>query len=184
MRNIAVILAIVMAMCAITEAINKGMTWVVLRNVATQVGYSMVEVGCNACDRKNGDTPCNTELPILCYSRNDFKRPPYTYDLAPWSGGYITVTPVTIQGALIKGIPHADELCKKYLGEEFSAVYDGLGSSVNGMSSTQYFFSTWPSLSSGLRQAGSKSTFGYGQIKVTGHFWVFNQDAYGNCWNR
>ena len=194
MRNIAVILTIVMAMFAITEAVNKGMTWTVVQNVATQVGYSMVEVGCKGCDPHNGDTLCSTELPILCYSKNDFNRPPYNspacttagcnqWFQSPWSGGYISITPVRFKGSYFSNINDPDKLCMTYLGMEFRAVYQGLGSWVPSMSSSQYFFASWPTASSGLRQAGGWNTFGYGQIKVTGRFWAYNDAAPGNCWN-
>ena len=194
MRNIAVVLAILLAICVIAEANTKGMTWTVIKNFVTQVGYSMVEIGCNGCNPYAGDTLCSTQLPILCYSKNDFNRPPYNspscstagcnqWFQSPWSGGYITITPDTYKGSEVRSIAHADRLCTMYFGQEFKAVYHGLGSWVPSMSSSQYFFSTWPTASSGLRQPGSWNSFGYGQIKVTGRFWAYNDAAPGNCWN-
>ena len=196
MKNIAIILGIVLSICSITEAVVHGMTWTVIQNFANQNGYSMVEVGCNGCNPYKGDTMCSTELPILCYSNNDFNRPPYNspacttpncaqpqWYYTPWSGGYITITPVKFKGTDIKSKIHADKLCMNYLGMEFRAVYDGLGSWVPSMSSTQYFFASWPTASSGLRKSGAWNTFGYGQIKVTGRFWAISGSEFGNCYN-
>ena len=194
MRNIAVVLAILLAICVIAEANTKGMTWTVIKNFANQNGYSMVEVGCNGCNPYVGDTLCSTELPILCYSKNDFNRPPYNspacttagcnqWFQSPWSGGYISITPKNFKGSYFSNINDPDKLCMTYLGMEFRAVYHGLGSYIQSMSSTQYFYSSWPSASSGLRQPGGWNSFGYGQIKVTGRFWAFNKNAPANCWN-
>jgi hypothetical protein len=199
MRNITVILAaIVIAMCAIRASAvdGKGMTWTVVQNFATQVGYSMVEIGCNGCNPYKGDTLCTTQLPILCYSNTDYNRPPYNapacntpncvqpkWFYTPWSGSYLTITPVKFKGSEIGSQEHADKLCMKYLGDEFRAVYHGIGSWVEDMSTTKYFFESWPSVSSGLRHSGDWNCYGYGQIKVTGRFWAFDKDQRSNCWN-
>ena len=196
MRNITAILAaIVIAMCAIrASALNgKGMTWTVVKNFPNQ---DMVEVGCNGCNPYNGDTLCTTQLPILCYSKNDFNRPPYDspacttpncvqpkWYYTPWSGGIITITPVKVKGDEIGSRDDADAVCIKYLGHDFRAVYHGLGSWVDEMSSLQRFFDSWPSASLGLRKPGAWNSFGYGQIKVTGRFWAFTDYQKANCWN-
>ena len=201
MRNLTVILAAIMlTLCVImTSALyEKGMTWTVIKNFANQNGYSLVEIGCNGCNPYNGDTPCNTSLPILCVSKNDFNRPPYDsapcntpncvqpkWFYAPWSGGYITITPVKFKGSEIGSLSNADKICQKYLGQEFRAVlhFNGNpGSWVPEMSNTQYFFDTWPSASSGLRKSGDWNSYGYGQIKVTGRFWAFTYGwSFANC---
>ena len=171
---------------------EKGMTWTVIKNFPNQ---DMVEVGCNGCNPYNGDTPCNTSLPMLCYSKNDFNRPPYDsptcntpncvqpkWFYTPWSGGLITITPVKVKGTEIQSMYNADKICMKYLGDEFRAVYHGLGSWVQDMSTTKYFFDTWPSASSGGRKPGDWNSFGYGQIKVNGRFWALTKTwPMANC---
>ena len=191
MRNLAIILGVVLAICVIAEANTKGMTWTVVQNFPNN---DMVRVGCNGCNPYTGDTLCSTSLPIMCVSKTDYNRPPYNapacntagcnqWFQAPWSGGYITITPVKVKGSDIGSRANADQYCKKFLGEEFVSVYHGLGSYIPNMSTTQYFYSSWPSLSSGLRQPGGWNAFGYGQINVQGRFWAFNDAAPGNCWN-
>ena len=188
---IKLVLALSMIIMSTSALNNKGMTWRVGRNLPN---LNVVQVGCNGCDAYTGDTSCSVSLPILCVSKTDFNRPPYdpldcngcamsNSFYYSWSGGYIAITPVSIQGSAIGSQANADRICQKYLGPEFIAIHHHLGSYVSGMSSTKYFFDTWPTASSGLRQGGGWNTTGYGQISNTGRFWAFISNQPSNCWN-
>ena len=192
MRNTAiVVLAILLAICVITEANLKGLTWKVEKYIDD---YNVVKVGCSGCDAYHGDTSCSASLPILCASKTNFNRPPYDsadcstcampkWFYNSWSGGYIAITPATIQGSAIGSRANADKFCQKYLGPEFVAAYHGLGKYVNQMSTTKYFFDTWPSAVSSMGQGGGWSSYGYGKINSSGRFWTFIGDQKANCWN-
>ena len=188
---IKLVLALSMVIMSASALNHMGMTWSVEKYIDN---LNVVKVGCSGCDAYNGDTPCDKSLPILCVSKTDFNRPPYEpvdcngcampkWFYNSWSGGYIAITPASIQGSAIGSWANADKFCQKYLGSEFKAVYHGLGKYVTGMSSTQYFFDTWPGANSGLRQGGGWSSYGYGKINSTGRFWAFIDSQKSNCWN-
>ena len=58
-----------------------GMTWK-LSVLPTQSNNFAGEVDCSGCDPYNGDTPCETELPVLCLKNEKSIPRPY-YDYGP-----------------------------------------------------------------------------------------------------
>ncbi len=73
---------------------KKGMTWTKRSSNAVN---GTVTVGCAGCDAYNGDTPCTTRLPLLCFLPLKAPKPTSTvvsnafYD--GWSGGIVGTTP-------------------------------------------------------------------------------------------
>jgi len=73
--------------------VKKGMTW--LKGGSNAINGT-VTVGCSGCDAYNGDTPCTTKLPVLCFLPLKAPKPTSTkvtgnYD--QWSGGVVGTTP-------------------------------------------------------------------------------------------
>jgi hypothetical protein len=161
---------------------KKGYTWV--RKV-TNSTLNIVAFGTDTIsDAYKGDTNCTIKLPILCYSDTNFKRPPYNPPSTGgfyygWNGGiYLATLPVL--GTSLLSVANMNSLCSVRFGASFKAAEHHIGKFVSGMSSSSYFYNTWPtSLSS-----GGWNAFGYNGISnPTGRFWVAINNQPANCWN-
>src|SRR5437763_1873489 len=73
--------------------VKKGMTW---KFLGTNSPTGTIRVGCVNCGASQGDTPCTTELPILCIKKDGpgfpLPRPASVNDsdqYYKWSGGVV-----------------------------------------------------------------------------------------------
>ena len=166
---------------------NKGLTWSICSD-RRDLNLDLEAVCCLTCDAYNGDTSCNTRLPILCYSTCNFKRPPYTpqgvsgmgrwFDDG-WSGGMLRLTnPVT--GTSLLSSSNMDSICQQQFGQSFYAAHHHMGRYVAGMSDTSYFYNSWPAST----MSGGWGARGYGILNTaSSKFWVYIDNQPSNCWN-
>ena len=166
---------------------SKGLTWGLASH---DISLNVDRVSCGGvCNAYQGDTSCSTKLPILCYSKSLFKRPPY--NVAPcsgcamtkefydgWTEGYFILTEPILGTSLIN-VTNMINLCSTRFGSTFTVATHHMGKHVVGMSSTSYFYSTWPSST----PTGGWGARGYGNIGNSTRFWVYIRDQPANCWN-
>jgi hypothetical protein len=131
MKNYLLLVALLVSPFHLMEAKGgKGMTW----NLMSHDSRLYVDrVGCNGCNAYIGDTPCNTTLPVLCYSKTNLPRPPYSISAVNgasmssefyngWSGGiFLATTPVN--GTLIKTSDYMNNLCASQFGKCFGFLF-------------------------------------------------------------
>jgi hypothetical protein len=109
----------------------KGMTWTLRRS---HPSTGTVLVGCGqVCDAAQGDTPCSTELPILCIRKSGpgFPLPlPAGVDdsnrYSRWSGGIVATTAPTLPP---KTLAEANDRCAQDFGPGWRVAehHDGWG---------------------------------------------------------
>ncbi|SHF28113.1 hypothetical protein [Streptoalloteichus hindustanus] len=105
-----------------------GMTWTIREQRWTG---DLVHVGHDQhSDPYRGDTPCDTELPVLCLEKQNLPVPPgITPDFhAGWSGGTVQITrPVSGWSLTSRG--SADALCARQFGAGYrmAEFHDGGG---------------------------------------------------------
>jgi hypothetical protein len=69
--------------------------------------------------------------------------------------------------------------CKNTFGSLFTAANHHMAKYVVGMSSSRYFFNSWPSRT----LSGGWGARGYGNLPSNTRFWVYIRDQSANCWN-
>jgi hypothetical protein len=162
---------------------NKGVAWSSISAARRDYNLDLEFVACEYCDSYGGETPCQTKLPILCYSTCNFKRPPYKpigKEFSDgWSGGFFRLT-APIAGTNLLSSSNMDSICQQQFGSSFAAAHHHMGRYVNGMSDTSYFYNTWPENPS----SGGWGARGYGILNTTSNFWVYVRDQPSNCWNQ
>jgi hypothetical protein len=79
-------------------------------------------IGCIDCDPFQGDTNCDTELPVLCKRTDKSPRPAYfiLYPIAEnilygWTMGHSTTT-LPVAASKFKNIEAVDKFCTKSFG--------------------------------------------------------------------
>ncbi|MBX2802398.1 MAG: hypothetical protein KTR31_32260 [Myxococcales bacterium] len=142
--------------------IGKGMTWL-RKDVDAVTG--VVTVGCDngtQCDPIDGDTSCNTALPLLCFSDLGMPQPasvPTTSSYFTWSGGVVATTPpVAPFTDGLSTLADADALCASEFGPDWRTAefHDGWG---------------WNFLA-------------YGNVGSEPRFWVdIDDQPDATCWN-
>ena len=186
----------VFSVCILFNAIestdNRGMTWAVNSGRYDPI-LNLDAVSCSNCNAYDGDTYCKNKLPILCVSSCNFKRPPYnpigctTCAIRPpdapsfydgWSGGMFKLSsPVLGLSLLSSG--NMNKICQQQFGSSFIAAEHHIGKYVPGMSSTTFFYNTWPTTT----RSGGWGARGYGNLNTTSRFWVYIDGQPANCWN-
>lgn len=111
---------------------RRGMTW---RHIQTNVPSGTIRVGCGnqECNAYQGDTTCDSALPILCIKKSGpgFPLPlPVGVDNSSqynkWSGGVVATTPAMVPPTQrVK----ANEVCVHYFGQGWRVAefHDGWG---------------------------------------------------------
>ena len=148
------------------------------------------EAGGPGCNPYQGDTSCDTALPVLCLKRDGSPRPPYAITCQAhamsaefycgWAGGEIRLTP-PIVGAQLESQAETDALCASYFGVGFGMAEHHDGLYVTGMDEDTFFGDTWPSLDE--LSSGGWGFFALGDIDPSQRFWVAINDQLGNCWD-
>jgi hypothetical protein len=120
----------------VTVIPRNGMTWV--KNL-TSATSGIVDVGCgagvNRCNATQGDTSCNTPLPVLCINKSGNLPVPSwetTSQYHRWSGGVVATTePVVPQTEplLRQTSAEADQYCQSKFGPgwQVAEFHDGWG---------------------------------------------------------
>lgn len=189
-KGLITFLALVLTILNQNVSARLGLTWSWIHRV-DNIGEDAV--GCdnfvNTCNAYSGDTSCDRALPILCVSQRNYARPPYNPIIKQgsamsvefyngWSGGdFATTQPVV--GNSILSLSHANKICSDSFGREFIAVHHHLGKYYPGMSSTAYYYNTWPSFT----YSGAWNLYAYGNVPRNTRFWTFINDQRANCWN-
>ncbi len=115
---------------AAAGSVKKGMTW---KFISTNMPTGTIRVGCVNCGAYQGDTPCTTELPILCIRKSGagFPLPPpasviNTDQYYKWAGGVVGTTKPT---AAPSTRANANALCVKEFGADWRVAefHDGWG---------------------------------------------------------
>lgn len=70
--------------------------------------------------------------------------------------------------------------CKNTFGSSFTAANHQMGRYMPGMSSSSYFYNSWPN--SGTLSGGWGAR-GYGNLPSNTRFWVYISDQRANCWD-
>ena len=171
---------------------NRGMTWAVNSGWYDPI-LNLDAVSCSSCNAYVGDTSCNNKLPILCVSSCTFKRPPYnpigctTCAIRPpdapafydgWSGGMFKLSSPVL-GTSLLSYTNMNNICQQQFGSSFIVADHGMGKYVPGMSSTAFFYNTWPTTT----RSGGWGARGYGNLNTTSRFWVYISGQPANCWN-
>jgi hypothetical protein len=160
-----------LAACAAPDR-TKGLTMYRIRP-ASRIGEDYVSFDCQpdvagerGCDPFVGDTPCQTELPLLCVAGRDLPNPPVTsipqgYMVERmWSGGEFAATR-PVPASRFKTIADADAYCASVFGADFRTA-------------------EWHIGGPGWRFAGA------GKLPLPeGRFWIdIRGQPYGTCWRR
>lgn len=152
--------------------------------------YSPYSSSNGACNTLTGDTPCNHSLPILCINKMSLKRPCYEVKCGSaampkeyycgWSEGYLALSDPVL-GTRLTSRDIANKKCSEKLGSGFRMAEFHDGKYVEGMNTSNYCYSTWPSTST----SGGWGFYGYGaRGSVWTRFWVDINDKRANCWDK
>lgn len=147
--------ALALSLLAAPLQARNGMTWMKLSHSPT---YSTDAVGCPDCNPYTGDTPCSTQLPILCLRRDVSPNPGLaTGSNNGWAGGHISLTQ-PISGLALEDLANANSLCEAAFGPGYvmGEFHDG---------------------------GGGWNWNAYGNVKTGTRFWVYINDTAGNCWD-
>jgi hypothetical protein len=152
------------------QVIKKGLTWA--KHSLDKV-TGVITVGCghtkkegNQCNPYNGDTSCDSKIPMLCFLDADLPKPtlvPITNRYQSWSGGIVGTTN-PIAGNSFINISDANEYCRKEFGEKWRVAthHDGWG----------WYFKAFGGVGSNVENLGSR-------------FWVdIHDQPFGTCWAR
>jgi hypothetical protein len=142
------------------------------------------------CDAYMGDTPCGTQLPVLCLKRDGAPRPNYAvvgrHQAMPreyyqgWAGGKVALTH-PVPGFELGSRAAADALCAAELGEGYRMAEFHDGRYVEGMSHKAYHGKTWPPEAE--LHSGGWAFHAYGSVAGRTRFWVRISDQPANCWD-
>ena len=86
-----------------------------------------------------------------------------------------------VLGSTFKSKQDMNNICKNKFGDLFSAANHKMAKYIPGMSSTLYFYNTWPN--SGTL-GGGWGARGYGNITANTRFWIYIDGQRANCWDR
>lgn len=110
-----------------TSAIQKGMTWQWVRDIAPS---GVVQVGCSMkCDGYKGDTSCSTALPLLCIKKGGLPKPASVNDSDKyyrWAGGIVATTADIVPPSTLAAV---NAICAKEFGPDWRVAehHDGWG---------------------------------------------------------
>lgn len=143
----------------------KGLTWTLQYQVDT-----VVKVGSDrASNPYRGDTPCATELPLLCLQRDRLSQPPESSSghdyFNGWAFGNVRHT-LPIAGTQLDSRATADALCEQAFGAgaRMAEFHDGNLGEKTGAQSGHDFWA-------------------YGALPASQRFWVAINDQPANPWN-
>jgi len=143
-----------------SRPVKRGMTWVKRAHDA-QLGTDWVSCGPSSakCDPYKGDTPCATELPLLCFKKDNSPNPgtPTNGIYRRWAGGHLTTT-APVRGDSFSTVAEANARCSQDFGEDWGVAefHDA---------------------------AGGWSYDAYGNVRDDTRFWVHIDDQpNGICW--
>ena len=86
-----------------------------------------------------------------------------------------------VLGSTFKSKQDMINICQNKFGDLFTAANHHMARYIPGMSSTLYFYNTWPN--SGTL-GGGWGARGYGNITANTRFWIYIDDQKANCWDR
>ncbi|CAF2107267.1 unnamed protein product, partial [Rotaria magnacalcarata] len=163
-----------------------GMTWAKLSH---HISFGIDMVGCDSwvkCNPYNGDTDCNTELPVICTKIDQSSRPPYVgigigHAMPPdyyqgWNQGHITTT-MPIRASDFDTLARVDAFCAKSFGEGWRTAEVHDGKFIYGMNTAAYAGDSWTSATSQIRSGGWRF-YSYGNTR----FWAHINDQPSTCW--
>lgn len=135
--------------------VRLAMTWTLQR----ELGSNLVLVGRDELtDAYDGDTPVNTELPLLAYRPCDLNLPQELFDVGTagnWSGGTVMLTS-PIAGDELTSLDRANEIIREELGEGWQMADFHLG--------------------------GGWRFWARGHVPADQRFWVHIRDQNANPW--
>jgi hypothetical protein len=169
--------------------LNNGTTWGKYFHDSVN---GIDRVGCHAgsfsCNLYQGDTSCNTELPVLCLKQDGSPRPNYagippTDGAMPkeyngWAGGHISLT-LPMKGTRLTSLNVANATCATAFGNGYRMAEFHDGKYVSGMDLK--YGATWPPASQ--LQSGAWNFYAYGNVSDASRFWIRVNDLTTNCWD-
>ena len=84
-----------------------------------------------------------------------------------------------VLGTSLLSSSNMNNICQQQFGSSFVSASHAIGRYVVGMSSTAFFYNTWPTSTT----SGGWGARGYGNLNIASRFWVYISDQPANCWN-